>query len=523
MTNRLLPLIVLLATASTGAVVSADTEPVEPGERKTAQQKAEKASATRAAELLATLESATSEKQRLEAAKELIDQSPPAIDTLETFLARSHTAGDKERRAILKAIKADVPNKKGKFRMPGRQTKDQVRRDDAFDWLAELAKLSDRSGLGEVIADIAVIRALTSTKVPRAAGIVLDFAFSTVGIVYRDECGRYLRKMSPYSLPPLIVASELRGKRRPKGRYATYQLERLDRENPYKAFADGVTDELTIEILKAFRDSLYREAVYTVLDNVNHHSTRIRTAARAAWMEYATGRPPAAAPKKKLVLPGGKLSDKKQPLWLNSRELAAIALKRRLEEVTGNKPDADDLGKLSKKLFAHYDGLRAKEVAGRFEAAKKDAKAGKLAEATAVFDAILVEQPLFEYRNQMAPYYYEFGQTLEKESNWREASAAYGKAHAMAPDGEVAADALAKHHFTRGKALQEQGEDGATEFALAADVERTAHDGDGSSKSWMLIVGLAGAAGGLLLLFLGFQRRRRHSPHAYQAQHPPHR
>src|SRR5690606_33732591 len=125
------------------------------------------------------------------------------------------------------------------------------------------------------IADVAAIRALASGREPKGAGAILAFAFASDGILYRDECGRYLRKMAPWSLPALI-----RGAAHPRDasrrRYATYQLERLDRQNPRKALADAPNDFLKVAVLDAFKDSLDREAVFVVLDTVDDVSPQVR-------------------------------------------------------------------------------------------------------------------------------------------------------------------------------------------------------------------------------------------------------
>src|SRR5690606_6869078 len=163
--------------------------------------------------------------------------------------------------------------------------------------------------------------------------------------------------------------AEKPGNSKSLARYAKYQLERLDRENPHKALGDAPTDDLKVEILKAFADSQYREAVYAVLDTVDHVAPEVRRAAREAWMEYATGKPPPPPPKQKLQLPGGKQTDEEMPLWLDHRELADIAIRRLLEKLTGEKPDRKaKLADLSAQLFSFYDQRRQKAMDEELEA-----------------------------------------------------------------------------------------------------------------------------------------------------------
>ena len=86
-------------------------------------------------------------------------------------------------------------------------------------------------------------------------------------MIYRDECGRYLRKLEPYSIPYLTEQSAGRNDRK---RYATWQLERIDRQEPTKALAAGAGDEqVTLAILDVFRTTKIREAVHAVWGKVN--------------------------------------------------------------------------------------------------------------------------------------------------------------------------------------------------------------------------------------------------------------
>src|SRR5213078_722718 len=122
----------------------------------------------------------------------------------------------------------------GKFSQPARQTGKEQKADDDLDWQAELLALDPQTaGAGEAIADDAAIRALAASRDVHAAQLIFDAAFSPETMIYRDECGRYLRKMEPASIPALT--SESMGKDADRKRYATWQLERLDRQEPSNA------------------------------------------------------------------------------------------------------------------------------------------------------------------------------------------------------------------------------------------------------------------------------------------------
>jgi tetratricopeptide (TPR) repeat protein len=457
---------------------------------------------------LAGARDAAGRKQAIDA---ILKLDPIPVQDVVGVLGRTRKSTDADRRALLLARGFDVPDAKGKFSSPGRQTDKAEKANDELDWLAPFQGAPASPAVADVVLDLAAIRALAASKVTAGATGILEFAFTPDGIAYRDECGRFLRKMSPWSLPALILGAESRKSDRSLARYAKYQLERLDRENPRKALNDAPTDALEIEILKAFSDSQYREAVFTVLDTVDHPAPAIRKAARDAWMEYATGRPPRPVPKEKLMLPGGKLADEETPLWMNHRELADIAIRRRLEALTGKPPDKNaKLADMSKQLFDFYDQQRTKKLDAELDVGLTEAKAGKLADAAGRFDRILVQDPKHPRRGEMAEVYLEYGEQLEKAGKLREAATAFGKATGVAPEGPVAARALAKHHQARGLALEKEGKDGAAELQraseIAATVGSTAEDGD---SSWMLYAGIGAAVGGLLLLGWGLAWRRR--------------
>jgi hypothetical protein len=184
---------------------------------------------------------------------ELVQAAPRAVDAIGRWLARPHQADVADRRAVLTAIEASVPDKSGRFSQPARQTGKERKADDELDWQAALLGIDPAMpGLGEAIADDAAIRALAGTRDIHAAQLIFDAAFSPDTMIYRDECGRYLRKMEPASIPALTAESM--GKDADRKRYATWQLERLDRQEPGNALDAAAGDEaLTIAILDAFR------------------------------------------------------------------------------------------------------------------------------------------------------------------------------------------------------------------------------------------------------------------------------
>jgi tetratricopeptide (TPR) repeat protein len=451
----------------------------------------------------------------LDGADKLARLGPGAVPALAEFLRRPHVASDAERRALLAAIGAEVPDEKGRFRAPGRLTAAQQAAGDSADWLSQLAGLAPAPGHGEVMADVSAIRALAATRDVQAAQHILDFAFDPVGQIYRDECGRMLREMAPYSLPALIRGSQHQQRSSSLARYANYQLERLDRQDAFKALAAAPSDSIKAEILRAYGDSYYREAVYAVLAHVDHVAPAVRKAARAAWMLYVDGEPPPPAPTKRLVLPGGKLTEEPEPLWLTHRELADIELRKLLTQRTGSAPPAKaTLVEMSKQVFELADQARRKQLDQEFEAALALARARKWAEAASAYDRVLVQDPHFPRRGEMVAAYTEYAHTLEAAGKWRAASTTYAKAHAMAPDGPAAEELLAQHHFTRGKALEAEGKVARQSFERAREMHTRATGRPAGGPRWMLYAGAAAAALAALIAAIALLGRRRPQPGA---------
>jgi hypothetical protein len=476
--------------------------------------------------LLDKLAQATSKDERLAAAGELAAIGGRAVDTLKAFLARTHASTPDQRRAVLKQIKASVPDKKGNFQSPGHEKASAIRADDEFDWLAALAELppSTDPALGEVIADDAAIRALAASKKTAAAAVILGVAFAADTIIYRDECGRYLRKMSPYSVPALIVASQKK-KDHNLSRYSNYQLERMDRQEPNKALAAADDDEdLQLAVLQAYGDTEHREAVGAVATYLDDESPRVRAQARKVWLAYVTPPDPPPPPRKQLQLNGGVKANKSTPLYFNSLQLAHIEIQRITQEMfqdtVAEEADDDTLQKASQRIFDEYDRKRHERDAGEYAAGKQKGDSGDLAGAIAVFDRLLAEDPQRPERVDMAPVYFAYGDQLATQEKWADAAAMYSKAHGLAPEGTKANDALAAAYLSEGKAEEAAGKDGSASFrravalrpdyAEAKQAETAAAAADApsaTSNRWMLYVAGGVAAGALTLFALGLARR----------------
>lgn len=460
----------------------------------------------------------------------LLSASARAEDDVDALIARLKApmkSTDEARRGVLAKIGAEVPRTDGSFAQPPRPTKDVVPKDK--DWLAELSALPDE-GTGvapdqatvDVKEIVTVIRALAASQETRAADAIYDFAFAPDGIAFRDECGRYLRKMSPYSLATLLRASQVDNQKKVRpayARYASYQLDRLDKARPAAVLSSAPNDAVEVEMLHAIRDGKHPDGVQPVLERCDSNTTAIRKAARDAWMAYVTGPPPPPAPKKKRKLPGGKMSDEELPLWLTYRELAVQELNARLIAEGLEIPKKAKAEKLTQILFEFYDKRRAGMWDADMAEAATLAGQSKWPEVAARYDRILAADPLYVRRHEMAPAYLELGKLRKAEGAWGAAADAFDRALSVDPGGAHAAQADAEMHFARAQLATEQGHAAAADDELArALVSDPDHEGAKTAaaarpaparRTWLLFAGLGTGVAALALLGFALLQRRK--------------
>lgn len=521
-------LALLIATGVASAAPKADKKKDEPAPQPPAAPRPPGPDDAKATELLKNVEAGkTPAKDALEALKKL-----DAPDAIGEFLHREHAVSTEDRRKALQAVKAVVPNKDGRFPQRDRDSPKEQAEDEAFDWLAKLPA----DAPGELLADDVAIRALSAEQDIHAAQVIFDAAFWPETMIYRDECGRYLRRMEPWSIPALTVESQT-GKDYDRRRYATFQLERMDRQEPGKALSATAGNEgLTIGVLEAFLKIHHREAVHAVWGMVNADAPRVRAAARATWLGYVQGPPPPPAPMAKLNLPGGKKTKKPKPLYLTYRELADNELRKAANELLKEDypledPSIDDnernsktvkvdVEDLTKRLFAYYDDQRVKSEAAQWGEAKALADKGDLAGATAQLDRMLASNGDRPEKAAMAQVYFKWAKQLEGKSAWGDASAAYSKAYGLDPKGPQANEALAAHHFTMGKSLEAAGKDGGPDYrkaiaimptygtAMKSAAEAGAAEDATKRPIWMLYASVVAAAIAIGLFAVAMLRRR---------------
>lgn len=305
---------------------------------------------------------------------------------------------------------------------------------EAADWLAGLAELdlehdpfvADlppaelKVARAEMLLRVALLHALGSSGKQgerEAVSAVFQFAFFAEGL-FRDECGRTLRGMGGHAVPTLIRIYNDRTRANAKmRRYASYQLDRMDRLRPAKAISAAPDDVVRSDILRAYGEVLALDAVEAVLEQVGASSHRVRREARWAWLRYVDGPPPPPAPKRKRKLPGGREEAEEKEDYLNYREMAVLALNRASQALWNREPDPKHTPRqITDEIFAHYDRLREQQFEQVMLSGKAHEKAGEWADAVNDFGFILANQPDHPRRGDMAGAFEHLGEQLAKSA-----------------------------------------------------------------------------------------------------------
>ncbi len=300
----------------------------------------------------------------------------------------------------------------------------------------------------EAMEVVALMRAIGASKRLDAVDPIFKEAFEADG-VFRDECGRQIRSMESFAVPALIrlmhqkgAAALHLGKQR---RYASYQLDRMDRARPSKAISAAPDDRVRSAIIHAYGEERALEAVEAVLGQVDSPSHRVRKEARWTWLRYVTGRPPPPAPKRKRKLTGGREEEEEKPDYLTYREMALLALQHQLQAINNDPPSPKATAKeLTDELFAYYDKQHAAEWDEQFARALGKEQAGDWKGAADEYGWILAHDPNYARRGEMAKAYARYADELRKQQQVSQALGFYRQAVDLDPKGAEASYAGAR-------------------------------------------------------------------------------
>jgi hypothetical protein len=327
----------------------------------------------------------------------------------------------------------------------------------------------------EAMEIVAIMRAIAATRRLDAVEPLFSLAFQLDG-VFRDECGRQIRSMDSFAVPELVRLmhrDDTKQQRFAKQRrYASYQLDRMDRARPSKAIATAPDDRVKAEIIHAYGETRALDAVESVLNQVDSPAHRVRREARWTWLRYVTGKAPPPAPKRKRKLPGGHAESEEKPDYLTYREIALLALQKQLQAINDEPPDPNASAKqLTDLLFDYYDQKHAAEWNDLFEGAHAKEARGDLKGATDDYGWILAHDPGYARRAEMAPAFTRYADSLRDEGDTGRALGFWRQAIDLAPNGSDARYAAARVALYDGQEAVAHGhaDVGAFRRALALD------------------------------------------------------
>ncbi len=462
--------------------------------------------------------------------------------------------------AILNLIGGDVPNRYGHFARSWKRNHGySVKLSE--DWFADLQRIPPGQISGpmrKVYRDALLTVALAhgaariAREEPALAGEVvealLDLAYLHGG-TFRDEIGRAIHSIGDEAVPPLVRASVEPSvprdddPRRLRARYASYNLDRLDRLAPSSALAAASADARRLrELLDAYGEAKPGDAAGPILERVDHVDPEIRGAARRAFSAYVEGPPPRM--RVKLVRRLGGVVERRQA-QLSYRALATLAIRDRVaaelpeqleEECEIRREDGsydqrclDQPKRLTKLLYAALDEERERERRTRLEAALAEAS-NEPEETESTIDAVLASadfgelgESLEDLRPTLRDFYIgrarSFEDPIEQASRLRKAaSLARGKqadalrARALAFESrhagvtELGAEMLRRRALEMDPSLASILDADASPHELAGT--QIARSGAPTRSRFWLAWGLAMAVLGALA-WLGGRRRRR--------------
>lgn len=370
---------------------------------------------------------------------------------------------------------------------------------------------------------IALTHALAAVDRMDAIDPLFDAAFEWEG-VFRDECGRQIRQLGNVGLPGLLhrMYDKTQKSSSKQRRYASYQLDRMDRARPAKALGSSPSDIVRAAVLHEYGLARAPEAVDEVLRYTDAPSHLVRREARWAWDRYVSGKAPPPAPKRKRKLPGGRQEHEEKADYLTYRELAMLALRREAEAVWDTPvAPGETATDLTQKLFDYYDSKRSAEWNSDFEAAQKLSTDGDIAAAVQGYATILAHDPFYPRRAQAAPDYYRYAELLLRKGDTDQALVYYRQAAYLDIQGDLARMAEARVAWLEGRERLRLGEPDPHYFDIALKLdpklwqaerdrfiaERRAH---GHYRMYIIIVILLLATG--ISVFEVRRRSRKNSP-----------
>ncbi len=193
-------------------------------------------------------------------------------------------------------------------------------------------------------------------------------------------------------------------------RYASYQLDRMDRQRPQKAISTAPDDRVRAEIIHAYGETRALDAVEAILGQVDSpaHRVRARGALGVAALRHRQGAAAGAQAQAQAAGRQGRgggeagLPDlsRDRRRWRSQKTPGA-------EERPGDQRRAARsrtcrAKQMTDELFDYYDKKRAAEWDGAFNAAKAESGSRRPARATDEYASVLAHDPNYARRAEMA-------------------------------------------------------------------------------------------------------------------------
>jgi len=320
------------------------------------------------------------------------------------------------------------------------------------------------------------------------------------GEFVRIDCQKQLEQLEDRSIAALI---ETRRHQAPKiAKWAEKRLDLRKKLNPQDAVRTDDPQALadTLVALGSLRDP---ESTQLLISFAGTEQSQIRNAARQG-----------------IALLG---------------DVAAWQLRDAYLNTTGKRPPRDWTWKrTARELFTEFDRLRLEEIYGIFSSAKKARDAGDLAAMGVGFDQVLLLNPEFSQRAEMAEGYLKLADQLRSEKP-KEALFMLERVTRISDSAALTNQALARRKLIEAQALRSQG---IVDQKLVSDVKKLSPSLSSEASdvlnigpltnSWTrssryLVAGittLLALAGAAWILLTAFLRRREVSTSAEPAGPP---
>ena len=258
--------------------------------------------------------------------------------------------------------------------------------------------------------------------------------------------------MDSYAVPALIrlmhhAERQAARRSRKQRRYASYQLDRMDRARPQKAITTAPDDRVRAEIIHAYgEDARARRRRGDPRPGRFVVAPGARARRAGPGCATSTGKPPPPAPKRKRKLPGGKEEAEEKPDYLTYREMAMLALQKQLAAIDDEPPDANAIGQADDRRAVRLLRQAARRPSGTRSSPRRRPRssAAICRRATDEYGWILAHDPNYARAARWRTRSPRYADSLRDQGERPRALGYYRQAVDLDPDGPEARYAAAR-------------------------------------------------------------------------------